>query len=258
MEQLTALGELPVVTGPPWPGVQYYCTTRLGGVSQGPWASLNLGRHTGDDPDHVTENWRRLESVTGPMAEVRQVHGTDVCDVDAIANGQTTAHIHADALISARRGQILAITTADCLPVVIGSTDGLVVGVAHAGWRGLAAGVLENTLMALQKKYPGPGMPAWRAWIGPGISRRHFEVGQDVHDAFSDIDRDEAVYFIPAGQDGKWWADLPAIARHRLEKKGVSHIDDSNLCTCERTDLFYSYRRDGVTGRIVTFVWHTG
>ena len=255
MEQLSDFAGLDVVAGPQWPGVAYFCSTRNGGVSQAPWNSLNVGQHTGDDPLHVAENRRRLAPAAGPLVWLRQVHGTDVYDVDDHRDLPCPGEISADALITSRSDRVLAIMTADCLPVVLGSADGEVIGVAHAGWRGLAAGVLENTLTALQKKYDGPQEPQWRAWIGPGIGQSYFEVGDEVRSAFVSTDGATSGFFMPAGQNGKWWADLSAIARHRLHKNGVGQIDAAGLCTYTRADLFYSYRRENLTGRMVTLAW---
>lgn len=272
MDKLSRFSDLDVVTGPAWPGVSYFCSTRQGGVSQGPWASLNIGPHTGDDPDHVAENRRRLAPRNLPVFWLSQVHGTDVHDVDApdapdapdaLVHGESGHRksdrlVQADALVTACRDQVLAIMTADCLPVVIGSADGRVLGLAHAGWRGLSAGVLENTLDALRAKYDGSGAPHWRAWIGPGIGPSRFEVGDDVRTAFVDDDPDTVVFFKPAARQGKWLADLAGIARHRLQRSDVSRVDISPWCTYSFPDLFYSYRRDGVTGRIATLAWLNG
>lgn len=257
MEQLSQFAGLNVVTGSAWPGVSYFCTTRQGGLSQGPWSSLNVGLHTNDDPAHVAENRRRITAALDPVVWLWQVHGTDVYDVDNRSDASCTAPIDADALITTRSDRVLAIMTADCLPVVLGSTDGQVIGVAHAGWRGLVAGVLENTLLALQDKYVGHAKPQWRAWIGPGIGQSCFEVGDEVRRAFISTDTETSAFFAPTGQQGKWLADLSALARHRLYKMGVAQVDVSGLCTYSRADLFYSYRRDGVTGRMVTLAWRS-
>lgn len=262
MGRLKRVAGLTVVTGPRWPGISYFCSTRLGGVSNAPWSSLNLGLHVGDDPAHVAQNRQRVLPAVGPVFWLNQVHGTDVHDADVPCPGQGSGPgstdpvdqcIQADALVSTSCGHVLAIMTADCLPVVLGSTDGKVVGVAHAGWRGLAAGVLENTLTALQAKHPGPA-PQWRAWIGPGIGPSSFEVGDDVHHAFVSTDA-KASGFFETGRQGRWLANLAGLARHRLHNCGVMQVDVSALCTYRRSDLFYSYRRDGVTGRMVTLAW---
>lgn len=255
MEQLSQFEGLDVVTGLAWPGVSYFCTTRQGGVSPQPWDSLNVGLHTNDDPAHVAENRRRVTAAIAPVVWLQQVHGTDVHDVDSQPGVACAAPINADALVTTRIDRVLAIMTADCLPVVMGSTDGLVISVAHAGWRGLAAGVLENTLLALQAKYGGHAKPQWRAWVGPGIGQSCFEVGDEVRRAFVSTDAETSAFFVTAGQPGKWLADLSGLARHRLHKMGVAQVDVSGLCTYSHADLFYSYRRDGATGRMVTLAW---
>lgn len=263
MGRLRRFAGVTVVAGPDWPGVGYFCSTRIGGVSKGPWSTLNMGLHTGDDPDHVMQNRRLILPGEGPVFWLDQVHGTDVFDADTYqAGGEggsegvdgVNAVVQADALVTSTPGHVLAIMTADCLPVVLGSSDGKVVGVAHAGWRGLVAGVLENTLSFLRSKHPDPA-PQWRAWVGPGISARCFEVGDDVRDAFVKADHASSDYFETTGQQGKWYADLSGLARHRLSRWGVAHADVSALCTYRRPDLFYSYRRDGATGRMVTMAW---
>lgn len=263
MGRLKRFAGLSVVAGPDWPGIAYFCSTRIGGVSKEPWSSLNMGLHTGDDPDDVMQNRQRILPKDKPVFWLDQVHGTDVVDADAYHSIRKAAAgdavnpeemIRADALVSATPGLVLAIMTADCLPVVLGSTDGKVVGVAHAGWRGLAAGVLENTLAALQRKHPEPAAQ-WRAWVGPGISAPCFEVGDDVRDAFVGVGTAVSGFFESTGKPGKWWADLSGLASHRLYSSGVVQVDVSAFCTYRRPDLFYSYRRDGVTGRMVTLAW---
>lgn len=246
-------GDFPIITGPSWPGVSYFCSTRQGGVSQPPWDTLNVGLHTGDHPAHVEQNRRRVAPAAGPVVWLDQVHGTDVLDADADSAGQGVA-VQADAAITSRVDRVLAIMVADCLPVVMGSEDGLLIGVAHAGWRGLAAGVLENTLHQLQARHPEQKRAQWRAWIGPGISQRHFEVGDEVRRRFMEADPQTARFF-KSGKPAKWMADLPGIARHRLKQAGIHRVDVSALCTADRPDLFFSYRRDGVTGRQVVFAW---
>lgn len=246
------------VSGQPWQGVCYFCTTRLGGVSQGPWASLNLGRHTKDDPAQVEENRLRLmQRLPGAPWWLNQVHGTNVLDVDLpVRRGLAVPVVPptADAAVTTRAGVVLAIMTADCLPVVIASTDGRALGVAHAGWRGLAAGVLERTLDALRTR---AGMAAaWRAWIGPAISRRHFEVGDDVYRAFHAGNAGAEAHFVQ-GENGKWLADLPALAHDRLLQAGVQTIELSGECTFAQADRYYSYRRNSLTGRQATLAWLT-
>lgn len=249
---------LPTLTGLPWRGVKYFSTTRQGGVSAGPWSSLNLGLHTEDDGGHVAENRRRLGAITpSEPLWLKQVHGTDVFDADGMpesgldGSGPALPPV-ADAAVTTAAGRVLAIMTADCLPVVLASADGGVLGVAHAGWRGLAGGVLENTLRAMRRR--APGAVQWRAWVGPAISQHHFEVGQDVHEAFTGADPGVAVFFAEKG-GGKWLADLPSIARYRLHNAGVANIELSGQCTFGQADLYYSFRRASTTGRLATLAW---
>jgi YfiH family protein len=246
------VGGLPVVTGPAWPGVRYFCTTRAGGVGVAPHDTLNLGLRADDKPEAVAENRRRVRAaVSGEPLWLRQVHGTTVVDADAPA---TTGDIPADASVTTEPGRVLAIMVADCLPVVISDAQGTVLGAAHAGWRGLAGGVLENTLHAMQAKQPGAS--GWRAWVGPGIGPSAFEVGEDVLQAFA-ADGPEALALFTPRPDvpGKWLADLPALASLRLQRAGVAQPVLSGLCTVSDANRFFSYRRDRVTGRMALLAW---
>jgi YfiH family protein len=246
---------------PAWrapPGVQALCTTRTGGVSEGPAASLNLGTHVGDSPEAVAENRRRLQVAanlpSGPRW-MRQIHGIEVADLDALPAGSLP---EADAAITRRAGTVCAVLTADCLPVVFAATDGSLVGIAHAGWRGLAAGVLEAVVAALRSRVAaGVGLIYW---IGPAISAGHFEVGADVRDAFlSTESRDEAAF--ANGRPARWQCDLRWLARRRLSSLGVADGGGGDRCTYEHEGLFYSHRRDvqhrglATTGRMATLVW---
>ncbi|OZI61635.1 hypothetical protein CAL28_20360 [Bordetella genomosp. 11] len=242
---------LPVVTGPRWAGVRYFCTTRAGGVGTAPHDTLNLGLRADDQPEAVAENRRRVRAMlpADPLW-LRQVHGTRVVDADAPREEEPAA----DAAVTAAADRPLAIMVADCLPVLIADAGGQVLGVAHAGWRGLAGGVLENTLQALRRKCPEAS--AWRAWIGPGIGPDAFEVGADVLDAFAADGPDAAALFVPrAGLAGKWLADLPALAALRLARAGVGVVHRSGLCTASDRERFFSYRRDGRTGRMAMLAW---
>ncbi|RTZ44488.1 peptidoglycan editing factor PgeF [Candidimonas sp. SYP-B2681] len=260
MGKLGELANLPRVSGLPWHGVNYFCTTRRGGISQGPWSTLNLGLHTGDEPDHVLENRRLLQNhLPGEPLWLEQVHGAEVFDADQGPEFFLTHHSiapRADAAITTQANKVLAIMTADCLPIVLASADGLGLGLVHAGWRGLAAGVLERTLDALRTR-AGVGV-SWRAWIGPGISQRHFEVGSDVFAAFVDEDPLASVFFVEKVAGSKWMADLPGLARFRLHKAGVRNIELSGYCTFSEPETFYSYRREPQTGRMVTLAWLNG
>ncbi len=243
---------LPVVTGPEWPGVNYFCTTRAGGVGVAPHDTLNLGLRAGDNPDAVAENRRRVRAaVPSDPLWLRQVHGSEVADADQPGLQPEPA---LDASVTAQPGRVLAIMVADCLPVVIADADGTVLGAAHAGWRGLSGGVLEHTLAAMRAK--APRATAWRAWVGPGIGPREFEVGQDVLDAFTADDPATARYFTPRpGIPGKWLADLAGLADFRLRRAGVQEVALSGLCTVTQADRYFSYRRDGQTGRMALLAW---
>ncbi len=259
MERISRRGGLEVITGPAWPGVDYFCTTRRGGASAAPWDSFNLGTHVGDDAARVADNRARLQAVL-PSAPywLEQVHGTAVFDADAApAVADERIVPRADAAVTARAQVVLAILTADCLPVVLGSADGCVIGVAHAGWRGLQAGVLERTLNALRQRHPQPDACAWRAWVGPGIGQAHFEVGPEVRQAFLATAAQDDACFLPSPRPGHWLADLAALARARLTRCGVVHIDVSRWCTHADAACLYSYRRASVTGRMATLVWRT-
>lgn len=221
---------------------------RSGGVSEGVYASLNMGAHVGDDPAAVAENRRRLGSALQLSAEplwLQQVHGCEVFDADGAAPAQPPV---ADAAVSRRAGTVLAVMVADCLPVLFCREDGAAIGVAHAGWRGLLGGVLQATVAALGE----PGR--LQAWIGPGIRAAHFEVGDEVRDAFIGQDPGAAHGFA-ANSRGRWQCDLAGLARRRLQELGIAQITDSGLCTHADAQRFYSHRRDGRTGRMVALLW---
>ena len=234
---------------PDWPappGVVAGTTLRGGGASRGPYASLNLGAHAGDDPDAVRSNRRRFVEACGlPAAPpwLRQVHGTRV--ITEGAEPDTPA----DAIVGNSPGAVCAVLTADCLPVVFASADGGKIAAAHAGWRGLAAGVLEATVAAL-------AAPAGDllAWLGPAISQPAFEVGDEVREAFLQSDPRAAGYF-QENERGRWQADLYGLARLRLERCGVTRVFGGGRCTFGEPDHFFSYRRDGQCGRMATFVY---
>lgn len=242
---------------PVWPAAavaEAFSTTRAGGVSTGRHATLNLAAHGTDDPAAVAENRRRVQAfLPSPPVWLQQVHGRAVLRVDATT--AVAARIEApvaDAAVTATPGIVLAIRTADCLPVLFADRDGRAVGAAHAGWRGLAAGVLDATVGALR----ACGVPAARlcAWIGPGIGPAAFEVGNDVRAAFCATDAGADAMFTP-GVGGRWLADLPALARRRLAACGVADVGGGAACTWTDGARFYSFRRDGETGRHASFVW---
>jgi len=234
---------------PDWPApanVRAAMTTRMGGVSAGRYASLNLATHVGDHPAAVAENRRRLRAALVLPAEpawLTQLHGRDVARLP----GPMPAS--ADAAVTFDKGTVCAVLVADCLPVLLAGRRGDCVGIAHAGWRGLAAGVIEATVAALAAR-PGELL----AWLGPCISQQAFEVGPEVREAFLTHDAAAAQHF-RAGQAGKFFADLPSLARRRLEACGVSEIRGGGLCTHADPARFFSYRRDGETGRMAALVW---
>ena len=239
----------PEFLAPGWtvpPRVRAAMTTRAGGVSTGAYASFNLATHVGDDPAAVAENRRRLRDTLGLPAEpawLEQVHGTGVAVLPAAAQAP------ADAAVTFTRGVVCAVLVADCLPVFLAGRAGDRVAIAHAGWRGLAAGILEATIAALACT-PGELV----AWLGPSIGPRAFEVGAEVRDAFTAQDAGAAAAFHP-GRAGRWLADLPGLARRRLAAAGVTAVSGGDLCTHGDAARFYSFRRDGVTGRLAALAW---
>jgi YfiH family protein len=242
---------------PDWPapqGVRALSSLRgapaTGGASQAPYAWLNLGAHVGDDPAAVAENRRLLRSRAGLPAEpswLAQVHGVAVADLDG-AGSQGPA----DAAITRRVGKVCAILTADCLPIVFTTDTGDGVAAAHAGWRGLAAGVIGATVRAM-------AVPPERliAWLGPAIGPAHFEVGAEVREAFLRADSGAGDAF-KATLTGKFMADLAMLARRQLKALGVTRIYGGGDCTYAHTDRYFSHRRDGVTGRQATLIWREG
>lgn len=235
---------------PDWPApanVQACSTTRAGGISVAPWDSLNLGAHVGDKPEAVAANRQRLvELASLPTMPVwlDQVHGTDVVRLtDAFDRPP-----QADAVWSNHAAMPCAVMTADCLPVLFCSYDGTEVAAAHAGWRGLCAGVLENTLA----QFNAPAAQI-HIWLGPAIGPQHFEVGAEVRAAFMAHDAEAATAFVPAGE--KYLADIWQLARQRLTACGVTSISGGTRCTVSEPEHFFSWRRDGSTGRMASLVW---
>ncbi len=238
-------------------------TTRLGGVSHAPFDSLNVGTAVGDDPAAVAENRRRVQLAAGvPVAWVRQVHGvTVVRAADALRSHNTDTAIEADAVWTDQPGQACAVQVADCMPVLMAARNGRAVAAAHAGWRGLAAGVVESALAAVAAA-AGCAPADIRVWLGPCIGPRHFEVGADVLEAFgqSPVPADLARFvFRPrADRTAAWLADLPGLARDRLAAAGVSEVTGGRWCTVEDASRFFSFRRDRLTGRLVALIWIRG
>jgi YfiH family protein len=233
---------------PDWPApanVRALQTTRGGGCSPAPWGSFNLGDHVGDAAANVAANRAALRRLLpGEPLWLRQVHGIAVADADL-----TAYPVEADAACARQTGKVCAVMTADCLPVLFCDRAGSVVAAAHAGWRGLLAGVLEATLT---KMAVAPGQIV--VWLGPAIGPECFEVGDEVRAAFLAHDPLAAMAF-RAGRPGKWLADIYALARQRLLALGVGSLSGGEHCTVSEPEQFFSYRRDGLTGRMATLVW---
>jgi hypothetical protein len=232
---------------PDWPAasrVRALVTTRAGGVSGGKFASLNLSAHVGDDPRCVARNRAILcACLPAEPAWMKQVHATTVIDPE-----QATPETEADAAVTRRPGSVCVVMTADCLPVFLSDRAGRAAGIAHAGWRGLAAGVIESVVQAL-------GVPPSEmiAYLGPGIGPLRYEVGEEVRRAFVDKDPGAAPSFVPT-RDGKCFADLYALARRRLAAAGVSEVYGGGFCTAS-DERFFSFRRDRTTGRMASLLW---
>lgn len=231
---------------PEWPvprRVRALITTRSGGSSEGRYASLNLGSRCGDDPLAVTRNRGTLRNhLPSHPVWLTQVHGTRV--VEAAQPGT-----QADAAVAREAGCVCAVLSADCLPVLLADDGGSVVAIAHAGWRGLAAGVIENAVRAM--RVPAESV---LAYLGPGIGPAAYEVGREVVGAFVAAEPAGAQAFRPR-PGGKFLADLYLLARQRLHGIGVTRIHGGSLCTYSDSTRFFSYRRDGVTGRTASMIW---
>ncbi|MGC9128241.1 MAG: peptidoglycan editing factor PgeF [Acidithiobacillus sp.] len=236
---------------------------RTGGFSTAPFASFNLGDHVGDRPERVARNRAQLQEVLAlPSAPcwLHQVHGTRIVKVpEAPAQGWSPPE--ADGAVSTCPGVVLGILSADCLPVLACSRDGQCIGAFHAGWRGLLAGVLEQGIAAM-----GIAAKEILVYLGPSIGPRRYEVGAELRAAFLAQDPGTAPFFAAVtaesdAQPGKapngdrFWADLPGLARYRLLALGVASVEASGLCTAEDATRFFSYRRDGQTGRMASLIW---
>lgn len=247
---------------PDWPAppsVRALCTTRAGGVSTGAYDSLNLGDHVGDLSASVATNRRLLREAAGARPVfLGQVHGAELVQL----TGDTPDGVLADACVADERGVACTVMVADCLPVLLCDRDGTRVAAAHAGWRGLAGGVLERSCESF-----GPPAPVERAqgpieliaWLGPCIGPSAFEVGPEVKASFEAHAPEAAACFRPGAQPGKWLADLPGLARQRLRALGVAQVhgnDGSDAwCTVRNPSRFFSFRRDGICGRFAALVW---
>jgi hypothetical protein len=222
------------------------CTTRSGGVSQQPYDSLNLGLHVGDRADHVLQNRRRLREQLLLPADpcwINQTHGVEVVTLEQDDKRD------ADAAITRETGRIAVVMTADCLPILLCDRAGSEVAAIHAGWRGLQGGVIQSTLAAMHSS-PQQLM----AWIGPGITQASFEVGDEVYTAFVDVLPGAASCF-SANQPGHWLCDLAGLAAAVLRRGGVEEVSQSSHCSYRDAEMFYSYRRETVTGRMASLIW---
>ena len=239
----------PIVPEWPAPGrVRAASTTRTGGVSGGPWRSLNLGDHVADDGEAVSRNRARLRNELELPEEPRwlvQRHGTRVVAAGAVPDGAA-----ADGIVAREPGMVCAVLAADCMPVLLCDRDATMVAALHAGWRGLAAGILEAGIRAT-----GVAPGELIAWLGPAIGPERYEVGPDVRDAFLASDPDAADAFRSSGPPDRWRADLERLVRRRLARGGVGSVHGGGTCTASDPGRFFSHRRDGVTGRMATLVW---
>jgi YfiH family protein len=235
---------------PDWPvpsHIRAITTTRQGGVSLPPFDGLNLADHVGDDPKSVSRNRRLLRESLGLPTEplwLTQVHGCNVLEAGDYSEG-----VEADGAFAHTQGQVCAVLTADCLPLLLCDREGGQVAAVHAGWRGLAAGVIEAAL----KRFSAPAEEIL-AWLGPAIGPQAFEVGDEVRDAFTQYAPSSADAFV-ANHPGHWLADIYLLARQRLMVCGVGFVGGGDCCTVTDAKRFFSYRRDGKTGRMASLIW---
>lgn len=236
------------------PSVRALQTTRACGNSLSPYddgsgeGGLNLGVHVGDATEHVQQNRAQIRKYfPAEPAWLTQVHGTTVIDAAQVQDAP-----QADASFTTKPGVVCAIMTADCLPVLFADAEGRAVGAAHAGWRGLAGGILENTVAAMREAGAGNLL----AYLGPAIGPQQFEVGEDVMQAFVAKDASmQAAFKAIDARPGKYLADIYQLARLTLANVGVTQVSGGNFCTVSEPERFYSFRRDGVTGRMGSFIW---
>lgn len=221
---------------------------RQGGISQAAYASMNLAMHVGDDTSAVMENRRRLGLPTEPIW-LNQVHGLTVVNAGRALAERSEQDIEADAAYTDQAGVICAVLTADCLPLLLCDRAGRRVAAVHAGWRGLAAGIIDRAVTALQ--LPGEQL---LAWLGPAIGPNAYEVGEEVREAFLRLDADARTAF-RLSRPGHWWMDIYQLARQQLLQRGITEVYGGDHCTWQEADRFYSYRRDGVTGRMASVIW---
>jgi YfiH family protein len=251
--RINGLPDEPDFIVPQWPApaaIHAAFTVRTGGVSQAPFETCNIAAHVGDDPRAVAQNRARLRAALRLPAEpawLEQVHGHRVIDLDLLPGDASWGP--ADASVARVPGKVCVVQVADCLPVLFAAADGSAVGAAHAGWRGLAGGVLEATVRAMRTP-PGQLL----AWLGPAIGQENFEVGEEVRAAFLAADAAAAGAFVPSPR-GRWQCDLYLLARRRLASLGMSAVYGGCWCTHADAGRFFSYRRDGRCGRMAALIW---
>nr|WP_314862975.1 peptidoglycan editing factor PgeF [uncultured Undibacterium sp.] len=250
---------------PDWPdlpaNVHAFSSTRLGGRSQAPYddgiggTGLNLGDHVGDDLSLVSQNRVLLNTLLpSDVIFLSQIHGNMVVDA-SLLSAQLNSEVKADASYTLHKNVVCAVLTADCLPILLSSLDGQCVAAIHAGWRGLAGDVVENTILTLRQQ----GVGELTAWLGPAIGAARFEVGQDVYLEFSkkipQLDRFLKTRLTPVGAAPKYDMDIYGVAREILRQLDVQRVHGGEYCTVTQSDLFYSYRRDQRTGRMANLIW---
>lgn len=235
---------------PEWPAapwVRALTTVRSGGTSRRPYDSFNLANHVGDDPQAVARNREQLCAALNLPAEpawLQQVHGNRVIHAGQAGEGAAADGSYADG-----PGFVCAVLTADCLPVFLCDMSGTRVAVLHAGWRGLAAGIVESGVAAMELEPAG-----LMAWLGPAIGPAAFEVGPEVREVFSNHDGAAHCLFAE-GRQGRLLADLYGLARLRLRRAGIGRVYGGGFCTVAESERFYSYRRDGACGRMASLIW---
>lgn len=237
---------------PDWPvvsGIHAATTLRTGGVSAAPFASLNLAFHVGDNPSHVAQNRTLVKNALRLPAEpcwLQQTHSNTVIEVST-----SEPVLQADASYTQQTNVVCVVMTADCLPLLVCAKDGSCIAAIHAGWRGLHAGIISNTILAMPKK-------KYQVWLGPALGAQCFEVGADVYGAFiAKSSANQQAFKVQA--NGKWLADIYLLARLELALLGIAETDiyGGGLCTMTDTGRFYSYRREAQTGRMATLIWRS-
>jgi len=254
---MTPINNLHTYLAVDWPvseKVKAYSTTRQGGISCAPFDSFNLAKHVGDDAKTVERNRQKLiDDLNLPQSPrwLEQIHSTKILEVNEVAlasEGDLANPTQADASYTAKSKQVCIVMTADCLPVLFASRQGDWVAAAHAGWRGLADGILQQTI----ERYPGNAEDLC-AWMGPAISQKHFEVGQAVFDRFVEVNPRNRAFFLRS-DSGQYYGDLFQIANNTMQEKGVQ-VYGGEFCSYEDKDRFYSYRREQKTGRMASLIW---